>query len=182
MPFKFTKLEIRDLILIKPAVFIDQRGFFMESYKESEFIANGINYKFSQDNHSLSKQNVLRGLHYQLNPKAQGKLVRVIKGSIWDVAVDIRKNSPTYLKWIGIELSEQNNEILFIPPGFAHGFVSLTDDVHLTYKCTNEYAAEIDCGIRWDDPDIGIKWPVDNPVISDKDLKLPYLKNAKFFD
>ena len=182
MPFKFTKLEIKDVILIEPAVFTDPRGYFLESYKESDFIANDINYRFSQDNHSLSKKNILRGLHYQLNPKAQGKLIRVIKGLIWDIAVDIRKSSPTFVKWIGIELSDNNNIMIFIPPGFAHGFISLTDEVHLVYKCTNEYDAKLDSGIRWDDPDIGIKWPVNNPVISEKDLKLPYLKNAKVFE
>ncbi len=182
MPFNFTKLDIDGLILIEPRVFKDERGFFMESYKDSDFRANGIDCEFLQDNHSLSQKNVIRGLHYQLNPKAQGKLVRVIKGSVWDVAVDIRKSSQTYLKWIGIELTEDNNSMIFIPPGFAHGFIALTDNVHLTYKCTEEYSPEHDTGIRWDDPEIGIEWPATEAIVSEKDKELPYLKEAKIFD
>ncbi len=182
MPFNFSKMEIDGLVLVEPRVFKDERGFFMESYKKSEFLSNGINSNFLQDNHSLSKKNVIRGLHYQTNPKAQGKLVRVIKGSVWDVAVDIRKSSPTFLKWIGIELSEENNKMLYIPPGFAHGFIALTDDVHLAYKCTEEFAPDYDTGIRWDDPDIGVNWPVKDVIVSEKDRELPYLKDAKIFD
>lgn len=182
MPFTFKKLEIDGLLLVEPRVFADERGFFLESYKESDFFENGMPYKFVQDNHSLSQKNVIRGLHYQLNPKAQGKLVRVIKGEVLDVAVDIRKSSPSFLKWIGITLSEENNNMLFIPPGFAHGFVSLTDDVHLVYKCTEEYDPNLDTGIRWDDPGIGIDWPVEDVIVSEKDKLLPYLKDASVFD
>jgi dTDP-4-dehydrorhamnose 3,5-epimerase len=181
MPFVFTPLEISDVILVVPGIFNDERGFFMESYKESDFINNGLNHKFVQDNHSLSKKGVLRGLHYQKNPRAQGKLVRVINGSVLDVAVDIRRNSPTFRKWIAIELSEENNKMLYIPAGFAHGFLSLTDDVHLLYKCTNEYDHELDSGIRWDDPELGINWKIENPIVSEKDRVLPFLKDAVLF-
>ena len=181
MPFKFTKLKLTDLILIEPQVFFDKRGFFLESYKESDFSTHGIDEKFVQDNHSLSKKGVLRGLHYQLSPHAQGKLVRVIKGEVWDVAVDIRKSSHTFLKWDAEELSEENRKMLYIPPGFAHGFVALTDEVHLIYKCTSEYDPALDTGIRWDDPDIGIDWPVKNPLVSENDKKLPYLRDAELF-
>jgi dTDP-4-dehydrorhamnose 3,5-epimerase len=179
MPFNFIQQEIPGLVIIEPRVFNDSRGFFLESYKKSDFLTNGINYDFVQDNHSLSKKNVIRGLHFQHSPKGQGKLVRVMKGSAWDVAVDIRKSSPTYRKWLAFELSETNNKMLFIPPGFAHGFAALTDDMHLMYKCTEEYDQGHDAGIRWNDPEIGVKWPVCNPVLSDKDAILPYLRNVK---
>ncbi len=178
MPFEFKKLEIEGLVLIEPKAFSDERGFFMETYKKSDFVAHGINASFVQDNHSLSKKNVIRGLHFQKSPKAQGKLVSVERGAAWDVAVDLRKNSQTYLKWISIELSDSNRKMFYIPPGFAHGFLALTDEVHLIYKCTNEYDTKLDAGIKWDDPDIGIMWPVKNPVLSEKDSALPYLKNA----
>ncbi len=125
MPFKFERLEIPDLILVEPGIFPDERGYFLESYKKSEFSANGIEYDFVQDNFSRSKRHVIRGLHYQLPPEPQGKLVTVTHGLAWDVAVDIRKNSPTYLKWVGVELSADSHRILFIPPGFAHGFAAL---------------------------------------------------------
>ena len=182
MPFTFRKLDPEGLILVEPKVFPDERGFFMESFKKSDFSSNGIDCDFVQDNHSLSKKNVIRGLHYQKNPRSQGKLVRVIKGAAWDVAVDIRKSSPAFLKWYAVELSEENSKMLFIPPGFAHGFIALSDSVHLMYKCTNEYDGKLDAGIRWNDPDIGIQWPVKDPVISQKDLILPLLKDAQIFD
>jgi dTDP-4-dehydrorhamnose 3,5-epimerase len=182
MPFKFTRLEIPDLILIEPKIYYDERGAFFETYKESEFKQNGIVESFLQDNYSISKKGVLRGLHYQINPMAQGKLVRVIKGKAWDVAVDIRKSSKTYLKWTAVELSEENKFELYIPAGFAHGFVALENDTHFVYKCTNEYSSIHEAGIRWDDVDLNIHWPVKKPIISEKDLKLPDLKNAKFFD
>jgi dTDP-4-dehydrorhamnose 3,5-epimerase len=181
MPFIFKKMDIPDVILIEPRIFGDKRGFFAETYKKSEFVENGIAEDFLQDNHSLSQKGVLRGLHFQENPRAQGKLVRVVKGRVWDVAVDVRKSSPTFLKWVSVELSEENNFMFYIPAGFAHGFVSLTDDVHLTYKCTHEYSPEHDGGIRWDDPDLGLPWPVENPLVSDKDAELPYLKDARLF-
>lgn len=181
MPFHFIKSDIADCIIVEPRSFGDSRGFFMESYKKSEFAANGINVDFRQDNHSFSTKNVLRGLHYQKSPAAQAKLVRVIKGAVWDVAVDIRKSSPTYRKWISVELSEQNNRMFFIPEGFAHGFLALTDEVHLMYKCSNEYAPECDAGIIWNDPELGIKWPVETPLLSDKDARLPLLKDTGVF-
>ncbi len=178
MNFEFIRLEIPEVILIKPRVFEDDRGFFMETYKTSTFKEFGIDYPFVQDNHSKSKKRVLRGLHYQLEPKAQGKLIRCIKGKIWDVAVDIRKGSPTYAKWVAIELSEENKHMLWIPPGFAHGFVAL-EDSEIIYKCTEEYAPELDRGIIWNDPEIGIKWPLSQPVLSKKDAILPELKEAE---
>ena len=178
MPSTFKRLEIDGLVLVEPRSFHDERGFFLESFKESEFAAAGINERFVQDNHSLSVENVIRGLHYQREPRAQGKLVRVIKGGVWDVAVDIRPGSASYGKWLGVELSEENHLMLYIPPGFAHGFASLSDEVHLLYKCTREYDPALDAGIRWDDPDLAVKWPVKNPLLSPKDRILPLLKDV----
>jgi dTDP-4-dehydrorhamnose 3,5-epimerase len=179
MPFIFKRLEIPDVVLIKPKVFGDNRGFFMETYKYSEFKKNGIHYKFVQDNHSKSQKGVLRGLHYQLQPMEQGKLVRCIRGRIWDVVVDIRKGSPWYGKWVAVELSEENKLMLWVPPGFAHGFVALEDDTEVIYKVTKEYSPELERGIIWNDPDIGIKWPVENPILSNKDKNWPLLKNTE---
>ncbi|HOP95656.1 MAG TPA: dTDP-4-dehydrorhamnose 3,5-epimerase [Dictyoglomaceae bacterium] len=179
MPFNFIKLEIPEVILIEPTVFSDERGFFIETYKLSEFKKNGIDYDFVQDNHSKSKKGVLRGLHYQLKPMEQGKLVRCIKGRIWDVAVDIRKGSPTYRKWVAVELSEDNKKMLWIPQGFLHGFVALEDNTEIIYKVTKEYSKEHDRGIFWNDPEINIKWPIDNPILSEKDKSLPLLKEAE---
>lgn len=179
MPFVFNKCEIPGLVIVEPRAFADDRGFFLESYKKSDFVKNGIVAEFQQDNHSLSSTGVLRGLHYQKPPYTQAKLVRVIKGTAWDVAVDIRKNSPTYKKWIGVELSEENRRMFYIPEGFAHGFLALTDEVHLLYKCSNEYSPSHDAGIIWNDPELAIEWPVDGPLLSDKDLVLPYLKDAE---
>ncbi|MEM0061300.1 MAG: dTDP-4-dehydrorhamnose 3,5-epimerase [Fervidicoccaceae archaeon] len=177
--FEFVRLKIPDVILIKPKAFSDSRGYFMETYKESDFLAYGINAKFKQDNQSKSSKYVLRGLHYQLEPYAQGKLVRVITGSIFDVAVDLRKGSPYFGKWVGVKLSEENKRALWIPEGFAHGFLSLEDNTIVVYKVTNEYNKESEAGILWNDPDIGIKWPYDKPILSDKDSKNPTLKEAK---
>lgn len=181
MPFIFTDCEISGPVIIEPKVFSDDRGFFLESYKKSDFINNGIIVEFKQDNHSLSSIGVVRGLHYQKPPFAQAKLVRVIRGAVWDVAVDIRRGSPTYKKWIGVELSEDNKKMFYIPEGFAHGFAALTNEVHLLYKCSNEFTPSHDAGIRWDDPELAVKWPVANPLLSDKDLVLPYLKDAEVF-
>ena len=169
------------VVLITPRVFPDDRGFFFESFKTSSFEKTNLPVNFVQDNFSFSRKNVLRGLHYQKNPKAQGKLVTVFKGGIWDVAVDIRRQSPTFLKWISVELNDQNHAMLYIPPGFAHGFVSLTEDVHLLYKCTNEYDPQADAGIRWDDPDIAIPWPVRHPILSEKDRNLPFIHQSELF-
>lgn len=176
MPFTFRPLTIADVILIEPKVFPDERGFFCETFKASDFAKANLPTNFVQDNFSFSKKNVIRGLHYQKDPKAQGKLVSVIKGSVWDVAVDIRRESPTFLKWVAAELNDQNHFMLYIPRGFAHGFIALTEHVHLMYKCTNEYAQQADAGIRWNDPEIAISWPVSNPIVSEKDAALPYIK------
>ena len=178
MPFEFKRLDIPDVILVEAKTFPDGRGFFMETYKESEFIKNGIKDKFVQDNYSHSTKGILRGLHYQKDPNAQAKLVTAIKGKIFDVAVDIRKNSPTYAKWVGEILSEENHKFLYVPQGFAHGFLVLSDEADVIYKVNNDYAPESDRGIIWNDPDISVKWPLDNPSISDKDSKQPLLKDA----
>lgn len=178
MPFRFTRLEIPEVVLIEPAVFPDERGFFMEAYKYSEFAAFGISERFRQDNHSRSRKGVLRGLHYQNPPKAQGKLVRAVAGEIFDVAVDIRKGSPTYGRWVGATLSAENKAMLYIPAGFAHGFCVLSEAAEVLYKTTEEYAPECEAGIIWNDPEIGIRWPVEDPIISPKDARWPPLKEA----
>ncbi len=169
--FKFIKTEIPEVILIETEIFNDNRGFFMETYKKSVFFENGIKDDFIQDNSSKSFYGVLRGLHYQQGPKAQAKLVRCIKGEIFDVAVDLRKNSPTYLKWVGFTLSAENKKQLYIPIGFAHGFCSLANDTEIVYKCSEEYLPESEKGLIWNDPIINILWPIKNPIISEKDSK-----------
>ena len=180
MPFEFERLRIEGVILVKPKVFGDNRGFFMESYKKSEFIAGGINTEFRQDNHSKSSKGVLRGLHYQAPPFEQAKLVRCMRGKIYDVAVDIRKNSKTFGEYIRVELSEENKHMLYIPEGFAHGFVVLSDEAELLYKTSNEYAPSADRGIRWNDEDLNIDWGIDfEPVLSEKDKKQPLLKEIR---
>ena len=182
MPFEFIKTEMPDVILVKPKVFNDKRGFFMETYKKSDFESAGIDTDFVQDNHSKSIKGVLRGLHFQKEPFAQGKLVRCVKGKIFDVAVDIRKGSPTFGKWVGYELSDENRLMLWIPKGFAHGFLTLSDEAEVIYKVSGgEYAPEYDAGIRWNDPDINIRWPLDEVeqvLLSGKDRNLPFLKDA----
>ncbi|NPA16488.1 MAG: dTDP-4-dehydrorhamnose 3,5-epimerase [Aquificae bacterium] len=182
MPFEFIKTNIPDVVLVKPKVFGDERGFFMETYKKSDFEKAGIDTDFVQDNHSKSVKGVLRGLHYQKEPFAQGKLVRCIRGRIFDVAVDIRKGSPTFGKWVGFELSEENKLMLWIPKGFAHGFLVLSEEAEIIYKVSGgEYSPEHDAGIIWNDRDININWPmaeVGNIILSEKDKKLPHLKNA----
>ncbi len=180
MPFEFIKTEIPEVIVVKPKVFSDERGFFLEFYKRSEFVAFGIDEEFVQDNHSKSVKGVLRGLHYQLYPKAQGKLVRCIKGKIFDVAVDIRRGSPTFGKYVSVELSADNGLMLFIPKGFAHGFLTLSEEAEIIYKVSGaEYSKEHDRSIRWDDPDINIKWPLEKePILSQKDSDAPFLKDA----
>jgi len=175
MSFIFKKLKIPEVILIEPKSFPDKRGFFMETYKQSEFAKSGIKEKFVQENHSQSKKNVLRGLHYQDRPKAQAKLVRCVSGEIFDVAVDIRKNSPTYGKWVGVVLSEKNKKEIFIPEGFAHGFCVLSEKAEIIYKTSREYSPKYEKGVIWNDPAINIKWPVKNPLISEKDSQWPTL-------
>ncbi len=178
MPFIFKKLTIPEVILVEAKAFPDERGFFMESFKESAFVPNGINTKFVQDNYSHSVKGVLRGLHYQKNPKAQAKLVMAIRGEIFDVAVDVRKGSPTYGKWIGEILSEQNHKLLYVPEGFAHGFVVLSEQADVVYKVNSEYSPEHERGILWNDHQVDIKWPIDKPIMISKDLQLPPLKDA----
>lgn len=176
MPFEFIKQEIEDVILVKPKVFGDNRGFFMESYKKSDFFENGIRVEFNQDNHSKSTAHVLRGLHYQAKPYGQAKLVRCSKGRIYDVAVDIRPNSKTFGKYVKVELSEDNKQMLFIPEGFAHGFVVLSDVAELLYKASGEYNPLADRGVLWNDKDINIDWEIDfEPILSDKDKIQPKL-------
>ena len=178
MPFEFKRLEIEDVILVTPKVFGDSRGFFMEGYKKSEFARNGITVEFNQDNHSKSTKGVLRGLHYQAQPHSQAKIVRCPRGKIFDVAVDIRPNSPTFKKWVGVILSEENKNMLFIPEGFAHGFVVLSDEAELLYKASNEFDMPSDRGVRWNDPEIGVEWPIDfEPLVSEKDNNQPFLKD-----
>ena len=177
MPFTFKKLSIPDVILIEPKSFSDDRGFFLESFKISEFVSNGINIKFVQDNISHSVSGVIRGLHFQKNPKAQAKLVTTVKGEIFDVAVDIRKNSPTYGKWISEILSEKNHNLLYIPEGFAHGFCVLSKEADVYYKVSNEYSPKDEDGIIWNDPDLNIEWPIPKPIVSSSDSKLPSFEN-----
>jgi dTDP-4-dehydrorhamnose 3,5-epimerase len=175
MPFTFQSLEIPDVILIQPKHFADPRGWFMETYRASVFAANGIEAAFVQDNCSVSKRGVLRGLHFQRAPKAQGKLVRVVQGKIYDVAVDLREGSPTYGRWVGEVLSAENRRLVYVPPGFAHGFCVLGETAAVVYKVTAEYAPDCEGGVRWDDPQIGVRWPIADPVLSDRDARLPLL-------
>jgi dTDP-4-dehydrorhamnose 3,5-epimerase len=178
MPFEFERQKIEDVILIKPKVFGDNRGFFMESYKKSDFFANGIEVEFNQDNHSKSVKGVLRGLHYQENTYGQAKIVRCGRGRIYDVAVDIRPNSKTFGKYVKVELSEENKNMLFIPAGFAHGFVVLSDEAELLYKASGEYNPAADRGVLWCDKDINIDWEIDfEPILSEKDKVQPKLKD-----
>ncbi len=162
--------KIKDLLIIKPRVFADARGYFFESYNETVFKQNGINANFVQDNQSLSNTGVLRGLHFQAPPFEQGKLVRVITGAVLDVAVDIRKNSPTYGEFVAMELTEENKTMFYIPPGFAHGFLTLRDNTIFSYKCTNVYNKASEGCVLWNDKDININWNVSNPILSEKDL------------
>jgi dTDP-4-dehydrorhamnose 3,5-epimerase len=175
MAFKFRRLDIADVILIEAQAFKDQRGLFMESYRQSDFSKNGIRDTFVQDNYSHSLRRVLRGLHYQKHPKDQAKLVTVLRGEIFDVAVDIRRGSPTYAGWVGQILSAENCCMLYIPVGFAHGFCVLSEEADVLYKVTAEYAPELDRGVTWDDPELGIRWPIDRPLVSPKDAELPPL-------
>lgn len=179
---KFTPTNIPDVLLIEPNVFGDERGYFMETYKYQPFAEHGIDHNFVQDNMSSSVKGTLRGLHYQLDPHAQGKLVRVLKGAVYDVAVDIRQGSPTFGQWVGVELSAENKLSLWIPAGFAHGFYVTTDMAEFTYKCTDVYSPEAERGIIWNDPDIGVKWPLidDALILSEKDKNNPPLKFADY--
>ena len=176
MPFKFEELEIHGVILVTPKVFGDGRGFFMETYKKEEFEKAGIRGEFVQDNHSKSTKGVLRGLHFQKEPYSQAKLVRCLKGELLDVAVDLRDGSPTYGKHVSVVLSEKNRQILYVPRGFAHGFLVLSKEAEFVYKVDNRYSPESEGGVMWNDPDLNIKWPIKNPVLSEKDKKWPGFK------
>jgi len=178
MPFQFKRLEIPELVLIEAQAFEDGRGFFMEAYKKSELSAIGIPQVFVQDNYSYSVRGTLRGLHYQKHPKAQAKLVTVLRGEIFDVALDIRKGSPTYGRWVGVVLTGQMHHMLYLPTGFAHGFCVLSEEAYILYKVTEEYAPELDRGILWNDPEVGIRWPIEKPLLSTKDAQHPLLKEA----
>jgi len=156
--------------------------FFLESYKQTDFTDAGIRDPFVQDNHSYSSRGVLRGIHYQLPPNAQGKLIRVIEGAVWDVGVDLRKDSATFGRWYGPELTGSNRTMLYVPPGFGHAFVVLSETVHLLYKCTAEYNVTSEAGIRWDDPDLAIGWPIADVCVSEKDAALPLFLEARVFD
>ncbi|WP_133309068.1 dTDP-4-dehydrorhamnose 3,5-epimerase [Piscinibacter terrae] len=177
---KVTRTQIDGVMLLEPRAFGDARGFFMESFNEKTFFeATGQHLHFVQDNHSRSARGVLRGLHYQREPHAQGKLVRVVSGGVFDVAVDIRRDSPTYGRWVGVELTADNHRQLWIPPGLAHGFLVTTDSADFLYKTTDYYAPQAEGCIRWDDPDLAIEWPLAGmePSLSAKDLAGGYLRD-----
>jgi len=180
---RFTPTKISDVVLIEPKVFGDHRGFFMETWQSQVFAEAGIDVPFVQDNHSRSAQAILRGLHYQIE-RPQGKLVRVIAGEVFDVAVDIRRQSPTFGQWVGERLSAENRRMLWVPPGFAHGFYVLSESAEFLYKCTEFYAPQYERAIRWDDPALAIAWPLVNqaaPVLSAKDAQAPLLAQAELF-
>ena len=174
---EIVKTKIPDLYIIKPRVFEDNRGYFFESYNKNAFLQSGIDQNFVQDNESKSSKGVLRGLHFQKTPFAQGKLVRVMQGAVLDVAVDLRKASPTYGEWVAVELNHDNKWMYWIPPGFAHGFVTLEDNTVFFYKCTNVYNKESEGSILWNDPDLNIDWKISNPILSEKDLHSPLFKD-----
>ncbi len=177
MGFNFKKLDIPEVVLLTPECFTDERGQFMELFKLSAFAECGIEKPFVQINHSSSAKNILRGLHFQNSPKSQAKLVNVINGEIFDVAVDLRKDSASYGKWVGERLTSDNRRMLYIPEGFAHGFCVLSDKAEVVYQCSNEYSKEHESGILWSDPLININWPLKNPILSVKDANLPNLKD-----
>ena len=173
---KFTPLALPEVILVEPDVHRDARGFFVETYHLEKYRAGGIRGPFVQDNHSRSVQGTLRGLHAQRR-RPQGKLVRAVDGEMFDVAVDTRRGSPTFGRWVGVRLSGENFHQLYVPPGFAHGFCVLSPVVHVEYKCTDFYEPADEIGLAWDDPDVGIEWPVRDPIVSDKDRRLPRLRD-----
>ena len=176
---KIIKTEIEGLLLIEPKVFEDERGYFFESWSKDAFENAGLDINFVQDNHSLSSKGVVRGLHFQNPPFAQGKLVRVLKGSVLEIAVDIRENSPTYGKYFSIHLSEENKTMLWIPPGFAHGFSTLEDNTIFSYKCSGVYNKESEGSLMWNDTDLNIDWKIKNPIISEKDQNSELFSNFK---
>jgi dTDP-4-dehydrorhamnose 3,5-epimerase len=171
---KVTPCDLAGLLLIEPAVFGDNRGFFLESWNQRRYREAGLPHDFVQDNFSFSGRGTLRGLHFQ-NPLAQGKLVSVWQGEVWDVAVDVRRQSPTFGRWYGVTLSAENKRQFYVPPGFAHGFVVVSENALFHYKCTEVYSPKDELGFRWDDPAVGIQWPVANPVLSKRDATSPLL-------
>ena len=178
MPFRVARLAIPDVVLVEAVMFRDHRGFFKETYRASEFASAGIAAPFVQDNVSRSRKGVLRGLHYQRSPRHQAKLVGVTRGEVFDVAVDLRDGSASYGRWVAAVLSDENHRMLFIPAGFAHGFCTLSDEADVTYKATAEYAPDLEGGIVWNDPDLGVRWPIDNPVLSSRDAALPRFRDS----
>lgn len=182
MAFEFVPQKLDGLVLIRPRLITDRRGSFLERYRRSEFEAAGIHEEFRQDNHSVSSRGVLRGIHYQVPPRAQGRLVWVTRGAVWDVSVDLRRGSPTFGRWLGFELTDESPVMLYIPPGFGHGFVVLSDTAHFLYKCTSEYDSSAERGVRWDDPELAIEWPESDFTLSEKDAALPRLADAEVFE
>jgi dTDP-4-dehydrorhamnose 3,5-epimerase len=177
MDFQIEKMAIPDILLVTYGMIRDPRGFFAETFREKPLLEAGLP-RFVQENHARSAQNVLRGLHYQIRPAAIGKLVRCLRGRVYDVAVDIRRGSSSYGKWVGLELSDDDRRMIYIPEGFAHGYCALTDECEILYKTTGYYSPQHDRGIRWNDPDINIRWPVTTPVLSPKDADAPLLNDA----
>lgn len=180
---EFVPTRLPEVVLIKPRVFGDPRGFFFESWQQEKFTAAGISAHFVQDNHSHSVRHTLRGLHYQIE-QTQGKLVRVSKGEVYDVAVDIRRSSPRFGQWVGVHLSDENHHMLWVPPGFAHGYLALSEEIDFLYKCTDLYAPVHERAIRWDDPELGIQWPLAadaQAILSGKDAVAPLFRDAEHF-
>jgi dTDP-4-dehydrorhamnose 3,5-epimerase len=178
MPFRFTRTAIPEAVVIDPRVFADERGFFLEAYKRSEFAAAGITETFVQTNRSRSVQGILRGLHYQKNPMAQAKLVWASSGGVYDVIVDLRRHGPSYGRWISETLSAENKKMLYVPAGFAHGFCVLSAEAEIVYMTSEEYDPDLEAGILWNDPDLRIDWPVSNPRLSDRDRRWPGFNSA----
>jgi dTDP-4-dehydrorhamnose 3,5-epimerase len=176
MPFTFEPTALPGVIVIEPKVIGDDRGFFMETYKRSDFVSGGITVDFVQENHSRSVRGTLRGLHGQRAPRAQAKLVRAVEGEVFDVAVDVRPDSPTFARWVSVTLSSENRRSVFIPAGYAHGFCVLSKEAQVIYKTSDEYAPEYEYGVRWDDPRLAIPWPVTAPLLSPRDSRWPLLQ------
>lgn len=174
---EFKKMNLDGLVLVKPNIFEDERGCFFERYNKNEFTNAGIDVEFVQDNQSISKKGVIRGLHFQISPHAQDKLVWAAKGEVFDVAVDLRKDSKTFGKWESVVLSDKDKSAIFIPKGFSHGFQAISDEVVLFYKVSDFYDFESDAGIKWNDSDLNIAWPIKNSIVSEKDQALPFLKD-----
>ncbi|HTG00208.1 MAG TPA: dTDP-4-dehydrorhamnose 3,5-epimerase [Nitrospirota bacterium] len=179
MPFEFRNMAIPGPVLVQPQVFGDSRGFFLELYKHDDYAKAGIGDHLVQDNYSRSGRGVLRGLHYQKPPFAQGKLVTCLRGAIYDVAVDVRHGSPHFGKWVGVELSEENKQLLYVPVGFAHGFQVVSEVAEVMYKCTSAYSPQNEGGIIWNDPDVAVQWPLKDPLLSAKDRILPSLRDGE---